>query len=341
MGDAAVGFFSAASRFSMVIATLTQIVYLAWQEEAFREAGSDSLQRYASEVMDIYNRVLFGGVVFGLPLLKLAVPYLINAKYAEAYALIPAVILTAVYSALSSFAGTVYSAKMKTDLILYTTLAGGILSFALSWFGVKVFGLQAVAAAGGVGFLLMFVLRVGLSSHAVPIKVNWGRFAALNAAAGAAVAVYFVPGTAVQLATAAAGFVLFFIINRKLAKTALQALVPNLQSGANLSATEEIIEGSEGLVRTWEATIQNLWEGARSGVDYQVLAGAAVDHPEQGLIVMIETHPDTLQRSQHFFLAPEKTGSLRILAVKGTRLTLRAASGSQWFFDLKSHKFSK
>ena len=224
MGDAAVGYFGAASRFSMIIATLTQIVYFAWQEEAFREAGSENLQSYASEVMDIYCRVLFGGVCFGLPLIKLALPYIINIQYAQAYALIPAVIMTAVFSALSSFAGAMYSAKMKTNMIMYTTIVGGVVSFLISWFGIKLFGLQAVAVAGGVGFLLVFIIRVVFSKDIIKITVSWLRFVALNLAVGAVIFVFFIDSKPLQLMVSAAGLVLFIFLNRKLMATVLAAV---------------------------------------------------------------------------------------------------------------------
>lgn len=224
MGDAAVGYFSAAGRFSMIVATMTQIVYYAWQEEAFREAGSDALQGYASQVLGHYCRVLLGGVACGLPALALVVPWVIDSAYQPAWALVPAVVLTAVYSALSSFAGTVYSAKMRTADILSTTIVGGVLSLALSWFGVQLFGMQAVAAAGGVGFLAVFLLRVAFSRRAAPLRVDWPLFALLNLAAGAGVALYFVGDAWVKLAASALGFVWFLWLNRALLRGALGAL---------------------------------------------------------------------------------------------------------------------
>lgn len=224
LGDEAVGYFSAAGRFSMIVATLTQIVYFAWQEEAFREAGNENLQGYASGVLEHYCRVLLGGVAFGLPLLAILTPVFISAKYAPAYPLVPAVILTAVYSALSSFAGTVYSAKMRTGDILTTTMAGGVLSLALSWAGVHVFGMQAVAAAGGIGFLIVFLLRIWMSRRAAPLRLNWGLFVLLNGAAAAGTALYFVGGTAVKLATAAVGLLWFLWLNRGLMKSVMGIL---------------------------------------------------------------------------------------------------------------------
>jgi hypothetical protein len=124
-------------------------------------------------------------------------------------------------------------------------------------------------------------------------------------------------------------------------KTRSQSLLANLENGTGFSTEEEIIEGSEGIVRTWEATIQNLWEGKRNGVYYQVLAGASADDAAQGLVLVIETQPDMQKRDQKYYLTSEKLGELRIVKVLGTKITLATAKGGQIYFDLKTRAFQK
>ncbi len=122
--------------------------------------------------------------------------------------------------------------------------------------------------------------------------------------------------------------------------TQAQLLAPRLSSGPTLAPEEEIIEGSEGLVHTWEADIQNLWEGQRAGNYYQVLAGASADDPSQGLLLVIETTPAG-QRSQHVYLTADKTGRLRVTAVQGNRVSLSTANRGQLYFDLETRAYLK
>ncbi len=225
IGVEANGYFSAASKFSMIIATVSQIFFFAWQEEAFREANNDKLEGYMSDVMDQYIRLLLGGVCFGLPLLRIVLPFIIvnnSFNYAQAYPIVPVMIMMAVYSALSSFAGTAYSARMKTNIIMYTTIAGGALSFSLAWFGAKPFGLMAVAVASAAGFLLVFLLRVAFSRKIVRLRLNWMMFLGLNLAAAAAIAAFYAESVWVQAAASAAGFGLMLALNRKLLGQALR-----------------------------------------------------------------------------------------------------------------------
>jgi hypothetical protein len=122
-------------------------------------------------------------------------------------------------------------------------------------------------------------------------------------------------------------------------KKRVESLLPTLESPKISSVEDEISEGSEGVVRSWEAAIQNMWRGRRGGVDYQVLAGASAEDAEQGLLLVIEAQPETQQRHQQYYFAPEKTGALRILQVKGTQVTLSAANGGKLIFDLSTGAF--
>jgi hypothetical protein len=122
-------------------------------------------------------------------------------------------------------------------------------------------------------------------------------------------------------------------------KTLTQSILPVRAGGTGFTTEEEIIEGSEGVLRTWEADIQNVWEGKRGGLYYQVLAGAAEDDPQQGLIMVIETNPDTNQRDQQVYFTSEKQGALRITKVQENKVSLTTAGGSSLIFDLSVRAF--
>jgi len=102
---------------------------------------------------------------------------------------------------------------------------------------------------------------------------------------------------------------------------------------------ERIIQGSEGMVHSWEANINNLWEGSYNGIYYQVLAGSSPDDLAQGLVIMIEYPSDQGRPFQHTYLTPSHSGTLRILERQGSRLQCAAANGSTLFFDLETQTF--
>jgi hypothetical protein len=115
--------------------------------------------------------------------------------------------------------------------------------------------------------------------------------------------------------------------------------MPALPLAANLPPTERIIQGSEGIIHSWEASINNLWEGAYNGVQYQVLAGSAPDDPSQGLLIVFEFPTDPDRPVRHTYPAPAQTDSLHIVERQGGRLQCAAANGTTLFFDLETRTF--
>lgn len=115
------------------------------------------------------------------------------------------------------------------------------------------------------------------------------------------------------------------------------SLLPQAQA---IQVTEdEIIEGSEGVVEAWVAEIQNLWQGERDGIFYQVLAGADAEDLQQGVLIFIEIHPGLISRTQSTILAPGKTGALRILSIEDSRLKLVDQQENHLTFDIQKREF--
>lgn len=115
------------------------------------------------------------------------------------------------------------------------------------------------------------------------------------------------------------------------------SLLPEAQA---IEVTEdEIIEGSEGVIETWVAEIQNLWQGQREGIFYQVLAGADAEDPAQGILIFIEIHPGLISRSQLTIPAPAKNGALRILSVEGNLIQLVDQQENHLTFDIQKRAF--
>lgn len=117
--------------------------------------------------------------------------------------------------------------------------------------------------------------------------------------------------------------------------------INNLLPEPTPDSQERIIDGSESLIRPWEGSINNLWQGAVAGTYFQVLAGSRPDNPGQGLVIVIEYHPEQNQRLQHTYLAPQPSGALRIVERQAGRLACSTASGSTLYFDLTTRTFQQ
>lgn len=122
-------------------------------------------------------------------------------------------------------------------------------------------------------------------------------------------------------------------------KGTLVAPVPMPSPQNPSEPVERIIPGSEGLVHSWEASINNLWEGLYQDTPYQILAGAAPDEPAQGVLIVIAYPSSSAMPVRSTYRSPSPAGALSIVERQGSRLRCTAAGGSILYFDLETRAF--
>jgi hypothetical protein len=81
----------------------------------------------------------------------------------------------------------------------------------------------------------------------------------------------------------------------------------------------------------------NGWGGYLDGISVVIYAGSQPEDPEQGAIVILFNLP------YRFFsekvLTPTKHGGVRVVAEQNNRLTLLAADGENYYFDVPARRF--
>ena len=101
-----------------------------------------------------------------------------------------------------------------------------------------------------------------------------------------------------------------------------------------------VFEGQPGAYfHAFEAKIENHWKGIVNGNRVIVFAGAWVNDPGQGFIA-VETAPSKGKPVWGYYPSVTKSGALRIIGAKGSRLIIQQANDkNELFFDVPSLSF--
>jgi hypothetical protein len=101
-----------------------------------------------------------------------------------------------------------------------------------------------------------------------------------------------------------------------------------------------IFEGQTGVFHSFEAKIENHWRGIINGDRVFVYAGAWVSDPSQGFIA-VHIYPGKSHAPHgNIYPSPTKSGALRIVDVKGSRLVIQQANDKKiLFFDVPSQSY--
>jgi hypothetical protein len=103
-----------------------------------------------------------------------------------------------------------------------------------------------------------------------------------------------------------------------------------------------IFEGQPGAYfHAFEAKIENHWKGIVNGNRVIVFAGAWVKDPSQGFVA-VQTAPEKGKPIWGYYPSAEKSGALRIVDAKGSRLIIQPANDKNLlFFDVPALSFVK
>jgi hypothetical protein len=95
-----------------------------------------------------------------------------------------------------------------------------------------------------------------------------------------------------------------------------------------------IFEGQTGIFHSFEAKIENHWKGIVDGKRVIVFAGVWVNDPGQGFIA-VETMPDKGHPAWSYYPSATKSGALRILEARGSRLIIQSVNHKNLlYFDV-------
>jgi O-antigen/teichoic acid export membrane protein len=176
-GDDASGLYSAAYKIPTLLTLLCTVFYEAWQFSAVKDAEEKTQSKFFGSVFSYYSSLMFmagAGVVL---FCRVFVSLLFADQYSEAWVYIPVLTAAAVFSALTTFMGSVYLVKKRTGLSFLTSMIGAVANLVLNFLMIPYWGAQGAAIATVISYIAVFVIRAVSVQKYVRFFVNYLRLA--------------------------------------------------------------------------------------------------------------------------------------------------------------------
>lgn len=158
-GSGATGLYAAAARIPTALTFAVGVFMEAWQYAALETKGRSRAVLYSR----VYGMLAAVGVCGAAAIVALAHPLvtlLCAPEYASAVALIPTLALASLFSALSSFLGSVYAVKLKSVAALLTALFSGLINVFLNFLLIPSMGAFGAALATLISYFALFFVRL-------------------------------------------------------------------------------------------------------------------------------------------------------------------------------------
>ena len=160
LGSSENGIYSVASKLASILTIIQTIFTQAWTLSAIKDFDSYDKDNFIKQTHGLYYTALVIMcsllVLFSIPLAKIlyAKDFFVAWKYS------PILVFSVLFSALSGFIGSLFSALKNSKIFAISTVVAAIINCILNFVLIPVWGLYGAAIATVISFFIIWIIRL-------------------------------------------------------------------------------------------------------------------------------------------------------------------------------------
>ena len=175
LGQAQNGIYAVSCKIPTIMTVFHTIFFQAWNLSAIKEFDPDDEDGFFAKTYTTYNACLVI-VCSGLIILNVLLARLLFAKdFFVAWNYSSVLLFSIVFSALSGFVGSVFTAVKNSKIFAVSTVISAIANCVLNWIMIPRFGVMGAAVATCVSFFMIWFIRLMCSRRYIKWRVNFTR----------------------------------------------------------------------------------------------------------------------------------------------------------------------
>lgn len=176
LGMHAIGIFAVSNKFPGILSMIFAVFVSSWQISVLEEFGKKGYETFFNRVF----RIVVVGLLFiflGITLSsKLLVSIFATEEFSEAWRYIPILTLGAMFSCISGFAGSNFSATRQSKYFFYSSVWGAVAAILLNLVLIPRFDIWGVSLSVLLSFAVMAISRIWYGWKYVHITDLWKYF---------------------------------------------------------------------------------------------------------------------------------------------------------------------
>lgn len=173
-GEVQTGLYAAAGKLPALLTFAAGVFLEAWHFAAIREKEEDRKKLFER----IYGSILPALILFVVVLIlfsRLLVEIVFATEFERAALYVPLLSVAAMFSALSSFLGSVYVVKLRSGASLLTALIGGAVNVVLDLIWIPSYGAIGAMSATLISYITVFLWRAAHCYRVMPFCQHLGK----------------------------------------------------------------------------------------------------------------------------------------------------------------------
>lgn len=172
-GIAQNGIYAVAYKIPTILLLFSSIFAQAWNLSAIKEFDKNDKDHFFVNMYTMYNAGLViicsGLILLNIPLAK----FLFAKDFFEAWQYSSVLLISIIFSGLSSFIGSVFSAVKASNIFAISTVSAALINIILNILLVPRWQLQGAAVATAISFMAIWLIRLICSRKYICWKLKW------------------------------------------------------------------------------------------------------------------------------------------------------------------------
>ncbi|MBR1757312.1 MAG: polysaccharide biosynthesis C-terminal domain-containing protein [Lachnospiraceae bacterium] len=181
IGATALGIYTVAARIPSLISVFVTIFQQAWGVSSIKEMDSSNDSSFYSNVFSLFSTLMFGACIaictITRPFMSI---YIRNEAYKEAWMYVPLLLVSAVFSAIAAYCGSIYGALKKSVNNMLTTFIAAVINLIVNYAMILLTGIWGAIIGTVVSYCVLAFVRLWDILRYVPIKIKWGKLIILS-----------------------------------------------------------------------------------------------------------------------------------------------------------------
>lgn len=165
------GVYSVAYKIPSILTIVSSLFTQAWQISAISNYGEKDNSNFVGTVYKYYHMISILSCAALITGSKILGRVLYQKEYFVAWKCVPILLIAYVFSGLSGFLASIFTASKKTNYLFVSTSVGALLNIGLNLVFIDWLGLQGAAYTTLIGFFVTWAVRLKVSKKILIIDV--------------------------------------------------------------------------------------------------------------------------------------------------------------------------
>lgn len=160
VGVGALGIYIVVTKIPSLINVVINIVSSAWNISATKEMEDTNNAKFYSDVFNLLTFFVFLACISIVFVLKPFMSIYVGQEFSEAWQYTPLLLVSAVFSAISSYCGSLYDALKKSVHNMITTLIAAMINIALNFVFIPSYGIWGAIIGTVIAYFVIAIMRL-------------------------------------------------------------------------------------------------------------------------------------------------------------------------------------